>query len=68
MFSLRLPAGIRRIFPVSALGIALGCWMAIGEAHADSTCGVLSATYLLTALNSRRVICGAPTDHIDGRS
>ena len=53
MFSLKSdPAGIRRIFPVSALGMALGCGMAIGEAHADSTCGVLSATYLLTALNS----------------
>jgi len=53
MFSLRPDiSGIKRKFPVSALGMALCCGMAIGGAHADSTCGVLSATYLLTALNS----------------
>jgi hypothetical protein len=53
MFSLRPDiSGIKRKFPVSALGMALCCGMAIGGAHADSTCGVLSATYLLTVLNS----------------
>jgi hypothetical protein len=45
-------SGIKRKFHVSALGMALCCGMVIGEAHADSTCGLLSATYLLTALNS----------------
>jgi len=53
MFSLKPDiSGIKGKFHVSTLGMALCCGMAIGEAHADSSCGLLSATYLLTALNS----------------
>jgi hypothetical protein len=47
-----MASGIKAKVSVSALGTVLCCGMAVGEARADDACAPLSATYLLTVLNS----------------